>query len=69
MPTINAPNRADFDLPIQLRAGLQGTLRLRNPMTSVEWGRFESAIESVKQLKTFLVNDDIAGADDEPEDA
>ena len=57
MPVTNAPT-ADFDLPIQLGLGMQGIIRLPNPMTSAQWTKFESAIDTVKQLKTFLVSDD-----------
>ena len=57
MPTASTAIQANFDLPIQLGSGLQGTLRLPNPMTEEQWKRFESAIESTKQLKTFLVSE------------
>ena len=59
MPVTDAPNRRDFDLPIQLSAGLQGTLRLPVPMTPTEWEKFKTAISNVEQLKPFLVCDDL----------
>ena len=54
-----------FDLPIQLGLGIQGVIRLPNPMTPAQWSKFESAIETVKQLKTLLVSDDVPKEDDE----
>ena len=65
MPVTTAPDRTDFDLPIKLGTGLSGTLRLPNPMTSEEWRKLESAMEHLKQLKTFLVDDDLLKGEDE----
>ena len=50
-------DRTKFCLPIQLGGGVHGELHLPNPMKSEEWNRLEAAIESVKNLKTFLVSE------------
>ena len=66
MPITGAPDRRDFDLPIQLSAGLQGTLRLPIPMTPADWKKVEEALEKVEGLKTFLVSEDEGSPDDNP---
>lgn len=47
----------DFELPFQLGSGVQGVLRLPRSMTPKQWEKFESVIESTKNLRILLVDD------------
>lgn len=69
MQSTFTPAQLGFNLPIPLGAGQQGNLILPSPMTAQQWERFLIAIESAKQLKTFLVEEPTQESEIESKDS
>ena len=56
---VSATTPEDFELPFQLGNGRQGVLRLPQLMTPEQWQKFESVIETTKNLRNLLVDDSL----------
>ena len=59
MTSVSTATPEEFELPFQLGSGLQGVLRLPKLMTPEQWDKFESVIESTKNLRILLVDDSL----------
>lgn len=61
---VNPPPKATvsvtdtFDLPLPLGTGREGILQLPKSMSSAEWNKLMSVLDSVKNLKGFLLIDE-----------
>lgn len=73
MPPMSMTSRKPFDLTLRLGKGVEGTLRLPNPMTPKEWETLkDSLLSKVDGIEAFLVDptlgeeDADAGSADQP---